>query len=162
MPKSCIPMTAKMKMIIHSTRVRLPRAPIVFPMMDIKRFNVGQDFASLKTRNCEITSCFVWKAINYHKKIIKNYRYGNHSGFNRLSFKPKIISSWPTHQPKRPQNWKALDPLETQLKEGEGDNEEVENVPAFLEVELRTHRKEFHEGFNTECSSEKLDTNTYY
>lgn len=42
-------MTAKMNMIIHSTNVRLPKAPIVLPMIEISKFNVGQDFANLKT-----------------------------------------------------------------------------------------------------------------
>ena len=48
-----MPMTAKIKMIIHSTKVKFPRAPIVLPMMEMSKFNVGQDLASLKTRNCE-------------------------------------------------------------------------------------------------------------
>lgn len=40
-----------MKMIIHNTNVRLPKAPIVLPMMEISRFSVGQDFANLNTLN---------------------------------------------------------------------------------------------------------------
>lgn len=48
---TCIPITAKMKIIITKTNVRFPRAPIDFPMIDIKRFNVGQDLANLNTRN---------------------------------------------------------------------------------------------------------------
>ena len=44
-------MTAKMKIMIQRTKVRLPRAPIVFPMMEIRRLSVGHDFASLNTRN---------------------------------------------------------------------------------------------------------------
>lgn len=42
-------MTAKMKMMIHRTKVRLPRAPTVRPMIEISRFNVGHDLASLNT-----------------------------------------------------------------------------------------------------------------
>ena len=42
-------MTAKMKMMMQRTKVRLPRAPIVFPMMEMRRLRVGQDLASLNT-----------------------------------------------------------------------------------------------------------------
>lgn len=48
-----MPITAKIKMIIHSTKVKFPRAPIVLPMMEMSKFNVGQDLASLNTRNCK-------------------------------------------------------------------------------------------------------------
>lgn len=51
-----------MKIMIQSTNVRLPKAPTVRPMIDISKFSVGQDFASLKTLNwkkgefrCQIT-----------------------------------------------------------------------------------------------------------
>lgn len=40
-------------MIIHKTNVKLPRAPTVRPIIDINKFNVGQDFANLNTLNCE-------------------------------------------------------------------------------------------------------------
>lgn len=40
-------------MIMHNTNVRLPKAPIVLPIMDIRRFSVGHDFANLNTRSCE-------------------------------------------------------------------------------------------------------------
>lgn len=52
-PNNCMPMTAKMKMMIASTKHRLPRAPMVLPMIPIRRLSVGQDFANLKTRSCE-------------------------------------------------------------------------------------------------------------
>ena len=45
-------MTAKMKMMMQRTKVRLPRAPIVFPMMEMRRLRVGQDLASLNTLSC--------------------------------------------------------------------------------------------------------------
>lgn len=37
--------------MIQSTNVRLPKAPTVRPMIDISKFSVGHDFASLKTLN---------------------------------------------------------------------------------------------------------------
>lgn len=40
-----------MKMIMHKTNVKLPNAPIVRPMIEINRFNVGHDFANLNTRS---------------------------------------------------------------------------------------------------------------
>ena len=52
-------MTAKMKTMIAKTIVKLPKAPKVRPIIPMRRFNVGQDLASLKTRS-------------YKQKIIKN------------------------------------------------------------------------------------------
>lgn len=46
-----MPITAKMKIMIHNTKVRLPRAPTVLPMMEMSKLRVGQDFASLNTRS---------------------------------------------------------------------------------------------------------------
>lgn len=46
-----MPMTAKMKMMIHKTNVKLPKAPTVLPMMEISKLSVGHDLANLKTRN---------------------------------------------------------------------------------------------------------------
>ena len=42
-------MTAKMKMMIQRTNVRFPRAPMVFPIMEMRRLSVGQDLANLNT-----------------------------------------------------------------------------------------------------------------
>lgn len=44
-------MTANMKIIIHKTKVKLPKAPTVRPIMDISKFSVGHDLANLKTRS---------------------------------------------------------------------------------------------------------------
>ena len=44
-----MPMTAKMKMMIQRTNVRFPRAPMVFPIMEMRRLSVGQDLANLNT-----------------------------------------------------------------------------------------------------------------
>lgn len=46
-----MPITAKMKIIMHNTNVRLPNAPTVRPMIEINKLSVGQDFASLNTRS---------------------------------------------------------------------------------------------------------------
>ena len=40
-----------MKMIMQRTNVKLPNAPIVRPIIEISKFNVGHDLASLKTRS---------------------------------------------------------------------------------------------------------------
>ena len=45
-------MTAKMKMMMHKTKVKLPRAPTVLPMMEMSKLSVGHDFANLNTRSC--------------------------------------------------------------------------------------------------------------
>ena len=42
-------MTANIKMMIQRTKVRLPRAPMVFPIMEMRRLSVGQDLANLNT-----------------------------------------------------------------------------------------------------------------
>ena len=45
-------MTAKMKMMMHKTNVKLPKAPTVVPIMEMSKFSVGHDLANLKTLNC--------------------------------------------------------------------------------------------------------------
>lgn len=37
--------------MIQSTKVKLPKAPTVRPIIDISKFNVGHDFANLNTLN---------------------------------------------------------------------------------------------------------------
>ena len=51
LPNICIPMTAKIKMIMQNKKVRLPSAPTVLPIMDISKLSVGHDLANLKTRS---------------------------------------------------------------------------------------------------------------
>lgn len=46
-------MTAKMNIMIPKTKVKFPKAPTVLPMMEMSKFNVGQDFANLKTLSCK-------------------------------------------------------------------------------------------------------------
>ena len=45
-----MPMTAKMKMMMHRTKVRLERAPIVFAMIVRISLRDFQDLANLNTR----------------------------------------------------------------------------------------------------------------
>ena len=49
LPKSCIPITAKMKMMIERTKVRFERDPNVFAMIVRISLSDFQDFANLKT-----------------------------------------------------------------------------------------------------------------
>ncbi len=48
---TCIPITAKINIIITRTNVKFPKAPIDLPIIEIRRFNVCQDLANLNTRN---------------------------------------------------------------------------------------------------------------
>jgi hypothetical protein len=48
---TCIPITAKINIIITRTNVKFPKAPNDLPIIKIRRFNVCQDFANLSTRN---------------------------------------------------------------------------------------------------------------
>ena len=50
-----MPMTAKIKTIMASTKQRLPSASNVRAMMLMSKFNVGHDLASLNTRSCSQT-----------------------------------------------------------------------------------------------------------
>lgn len=43
-----------MKIIIHNTKVRLPKAPTVRPMIEMIKFNAGHDLASLNTLSWKI------------------------------------------------------------------------------------------------------------
>ncbi len=54
LPKSCMPMTAKMKMMMQRTNVRLESAPTVFIMMVRMSFKDFQDLASLNTLQIKI------------------------------------------------------------------------------------------------------------
>ena len=83
-------MTAKMKMMIQRTKVRLPRAPIVFPMMEMRRLRVGQDLASLNTLS--------WNDKYFH-----------------LIWKQQ--SSTTTYQPKRSKDGKTGDIVQAELEE---------------------------------------------
>ena len=49
LPKSCIPITAKMKMMMERTKVRLERDPNVFAIIVRISLSDFQDFANLKT-----------------------------------------------------------------------------------------------------------------
>jgi hypothetical protein len=46
-----MPTTAKIKIIMTRTNVKFPNAPIVLPIIDIRRLSVGHDLANLNTRN---------------------------------------------------------------------------------------------------------------
>lgn len=46
-----MPITAKMKIMMHKTNVRLPRAPTVLPMIEMSKLSVGHDLANLNTRS---------------------------------------------------------------------------------------------------------------
>lgn len=39
---------------MHNTKVKLPKAPIVRPIIEINKFNVGHDLANLNTRSYEL------------------------------------------------------------------------------------------------------------
>lgn len=60
------------------------------------------------------------------------------------------------YQAKRTQDGQALDSLETQLQEREGHNDEVEDVPALLEVVLGAHGHQLHGGLDGEGGREEL------
>lgn len=51
-----MPITAKMNIMMHKTNVRLPKAPTVLPMIEMRRLSVGHDLASLNTRNYTMTT----------------------------------------------------------------------------------------------------------
>ena len=53
-PNSCMPMTAKMKIMIQRTKVRLDRAPTVFIMIVRISFKDFHDLANLNTLNTNI------------------------------------------------------------------------------------------------------------
>ncbi len=46
-----MPITANMNIIMTRTNVKFPKAPIVLPIIDIRRLSVGHDLANLNTRN---------------------------------------------------------------------------------------------------------------
>lgn len=75
-PNTCIPMTAKIKTMMPSTKQRLPSALTVRPIIPIRRFNVGHDLANLKMRN------------------YKRNKFRNNSGNFTLSFPELLCPIW--------------------------------------------------------------------
>jgi hypothetical protein len=75
LPKSCMPMTAKMKMMMQRTKVRLDSAPTVFIMIVRMSFRDFQDLASLNTLQEEVIYCTLIIAYYYYNllKTIKNF-----------------------------------------------------------------------------------------
>lgn len=67
-----------------------------------------------------------------------------------------IANDRDSYQAKRSQHGQALDTLESQLKEREGHYEEVEDVPALLEVVLGAHGHQLHGGLDGEGGREEL------
>lgn len=61
-----------------------------------------------------------------------------------------------TYQTKTSQHRQALDTLQAQFQQRQGHNNEIENVPAFLEVVLRAHGHQFHAGLNRKSGREEL------
>lgn len=94
-------MTANMKIIIHKTKVKLPKAPTVRPIMDISKFSVGHDLANLKTRswNLYLGVCVSLEIKFKNKGEIKKKYYsdffgsGNSYIFGNLCLKGPIRNS---------------------------------------------------------------------
>lgn len=61
-----------------------------------------------------------------------------------------------THQPERSEDGEAGDVGETQLEEGEKHNDEVEDVPALLQVVLGAHGDDLEETLDAERRREEL------
>lgn len=130
MPKSCMPMTAKIKMIIPKTKVKFPRSPTVLPMIEINKLSVGHDLANLKTRSFKESNCLVFESFKLYKKI--NY------------------------QTKRAQHRKTGNRSETKLKKGKQHNDKIKNIPALTKIKLGTKSNQLEQGFDCKSSGEKL------
>ena len=130
-----MPMTAKMKMMMHKTKVKLPRAPTVLPMMEMSKLSVGHDFANLNTRSCfffkERTNLLVFFAKKKKKKI--------------------------TYQSEGTEDGEAGNAFESELEERQEDDDEIENVPSFLEVEFGADGDQLEESLDGERGREELN-----
>lgn len=60
-----------MKIMMHNTKVRLPKAPIVLPIIDMSKLSVGHDFANLNTRSCNYK---LWNNAS-HKLAYRRFTY---------------------------------------------------------------------------------------
>lgn len=65
-------------MMMHNTNVRLPSAPTVLPMMEISRFSVGHDLASLNTLSWK-RSHLSFERCNWLFKVIASFIDANHN-----------------------------------------------------------------------------------
>lgn len=57
--------------MMHNTKVRLPKAPIVLPIIEMSKLSVGHDFANLKTRSCNYK---LWNKAS-HKLAHRRFTY---------------------------------------------------------------------------------------
>lgn len=60
-----------MKIMMHNTKVKLPKAPIVLPIIEMSKLSVGHDFANLNTRSCKYK---LWNKAS-HKLAHRRFTY---------------------------------------------------------------------------------------
>lgn len=63
---------------MHNTKVRLPKAPIVLPIMEMSKLSVGHDFANLNTRSCNYK---LWYKAS-HKLAYRRFTYATAEPFH--------------------------------------------------------------------------------
>lgn len=68
-----------MKIMMHNTKVRLPKAPIVLPIIEMSKLSVGHDFANLNTRSCKYK---LWNKAS-HKLAYRRFTYATAAPFWR-------------------------------------------------------------------------------
>ena len=154
-PNSCIPITAKIKIIIRSTKQRLPRAPIVRPMMPIRRLRVGHDLASLNTRNWNIETR---RRSSHEWTITDNRARRNCSGGGSATTTTAAANH--TYQSERPENGQTLDVSQAQFYQTKYNNNKIKTVPLVLHKVDRAEGDDFEHGLSSKYCGKYLKKNT--
>lgn len=73
---------------MHNTNVRLPKAPIVLPIIEMSKLSVGHDFANLNTRSCNYK---LWNKAS-HKLAYRRFTYATDALLHRPTNTHHILS----------------------------------------------------------------------
>lgn len=139
-PNSCMPTTAKMKTIMASTSVRLPKAPTELPIILISVLRVGHDLANLNT--------LIYK--RKEKQII------SYLSANNCDWTLTLANVRYTHQSEWSQNRHAIHVFHAQLHQAQTDNDWIKNIPFLLEVIVWVHSNDLEDHFCREDASKNL------
>lgn len=101
-----------MKIMMHNTKVRLPKAPIVLPIIEMSKLSVGHDFANLNTRSCKYK---LWNKAS-HKLAHRRFTYATAAPSEDLqSLQPLLGVYATTHGQQLRDYWVILDLIKLEL-----------------------------------------------
>lgn len=101
-----------MKIMMHNTKVRLPKAPIVLPIIEMSKLSVGHDFANLNTRSCKYK---LWNKAS-HKLAHRRFTYATAAPSEDLQSLQSLLGVYATkHGQQLRDYWVILDLIKLEL-----------------------------------------------